>query len=187
MVGKLQLLQQDIGLALDVLFLHAVDACKEAYVFGHRQVFVERELLRHVADVLLDLFVLRADVETGHGAGAACGLVQSCQHVHGCGLAGPICPQESEDFSTADAERDVVHSMERSESLDQMRDLDDVFLSLWGGRRICLCRFVPADARRIEDVGETVQDDFRRVDALDGAFAQEGYALTASHLVEIRR
>ncbi len=53
----------DGGARLPARVGHAVDAGHELEVLQDRQVLVQAEALRHVADVALDLLVLRADVE----------------------------------------------------------------------------------------------------------------------------
>ena len=77
MVLELETAQQFFTLHSYLFTFHAVDASKETDILCYRQVFVERELLRHVTDMLLDLFMLRADVVAHHGACAAGWLVQT--------------------------------------------------------------------------------------------------------------
>jgi len=50
---------------------HAIEPCDEFQVFAHRQVLVQAEALRHVADLALDLVGVAADVVTEAGAVAA--------------------------------------------------------------------------------------------------------------------
>ena len=117
MLREPQPLQQFVGLATDVIVLHAVDACKETDILADGQIFVKREFLRHIADVLLDFFVLGADVVASHGARAAGGLVQSCEHVHGGGLTCAVGSEEAENLAPLHAETDVIDGMERAEGL----------------------------------------------------------------------
>ena len=59
---ELQLLQQTVCLVCYLSIFHSIDATEQPDILSYCQVFVEREPLRHVADVLLYLFVLRANV-----------------------------------------------------------------------------------------------------------------------------
>ena len=90
MVFKLQLFQDLVHLALHLVGFHFIDTCKESNILGHSKVFIKRETLRHIANVLLYLLILRADVETYHPTRSTGGLVQACQHVHRCRLASTI-------------------------------------------------------------------------------------------------
>ena len=79
----------------------AVDAAVEIDVLLDGQVLVQREPLAHVADVGLDLFGLRADVEAGHRAPPAVGarMPQSMRMV--VDLPAPLGPEEAEDLAAA--------------------------------------------------------------------------------------
>lgn len=104
MVFKLQLPQHLVHLTLHLVGFHAVDTSKETNILGNSQIFVEREPLRHIAYVTLNLLIFRADVEAYHPTRSAGGLVQACQHVHRRRLAGTVGTQESEDFASLNAE-----------------------------------------------------------------------------------
>ncbi len=53
---------------------HAVKAGKETQIFNDLEIVVERELLRHVADVLADGFGIAGHIESGNGARPEVGL-----------------------------------------------------------------------------------------------------------------
>src|SRR5262249_37758582 len=69
---------------------HAVETRDEFQVLAHRQVLIETEALRHVADLALDLMRLRADVVAEAGALAFVGREQPCEHADGRGLARAV-------------------------------------------------------------------------------------------------
>src|SRR5262249_33625963 len=64
-----------------------IDAGDELEVLPHRQVLVQAEALRHVADADLDLVGLGADVVTEAGAVPFVRREQPAQHADGRGLA----------------------------------------------------------------------------------------------------
>ena len=124
--GEVQALQQRGCLRAYLRIFHTIDACEEAYVFGHREVFVEREALRHITYVALYLFILRAYVEAADAPRAARGLVQARKHMHGRRLARTVSAEETEYFAPLHGERYIVYGTERSESLHQVRHFDYV-------------------------------------------------------------
>ncbi len=77
--------------------------------------------------MFLDFFLLGVDVETGHAPRARRGIRQAAQHAHGCGLACPVRPEETEDFALPHTEGNVVYSRERPEPFHQIVHLDGTF------------------------------------------------------------
>ncbi len=108
----------------------SVDPSVEADVLGDREVFVEGELLTHVADVLLDALGLRVDVKARNLRTARRWLKQSGQHADGGRLARAIGAQKSQDLACLDGETDVVDGGERAELPGQVVCFND----LHGGR-----------------------------------------------------
>ena len=76
-----------------------VHARHELQVLQDREVLVEAEALRHVADVALDLLALRADVVAERRAAAAVGRQQPAQHAQRGGLAGAVGAEEAVDLA----------------------------------------------------------------------------------------
>ena len=126
MVLKLQLPQHLIHLALHIVRFHTVDASKKTDILSYGKVFVEREPLRHIAYVTLDLFILRADVVAYHPTRSTGWLVQACQHVHGRRLASTVGTKESEYLAFLNTERDVVNGMEIAKGFYQMFYFNDI-------------------------------------------------------------
>ena len=167
--------QHLVGARSDIGLLHAVNACKEADVLPHFQVFVERELLTHVADVALHLFGLPLHVETGHCGSSARRSAQAREHAHGGGLPRPVGTQETEDFAPPHIERDVVHGHERAELLRQPLYLDN--------RTVGMPSLVVTEARRTENVGKARQDAVWRINAVHLSPIKESDTVALPRLV----
>src|SRR5574344_2214216 len=63
-VGKVHLFKQLFCLIFYLPVLHSIDTAKEADVLHYSHVFVERELLAHIAYMLFNLFVFCGNIET---------------------------------------------------------------------------------------------------------------------------
>ena len=100
--------------------------------------------------------------------------------MHGGGLARAVGTEEAEYLATLHAEADVIDGMERTEGLDQVRDLNHILV-------FCLRGFLVLDARRIKDVLKTVEDNIRRIDVSNLPVVKECHTFAAAHLVKIGR
>jgi hypothetical protein len=112
---------------------NAVDARDEFKIFAHREVIVEAEALRHVADAIFDLRRLGADFVTEAGAAALIGRQQPAQHADGGGLAGAVRPKEAENGAASDLHGQVAHHLTAAERFGQAMHVDD---DLGRGRRL---------------------------------------------------
>ncbi len=118
----------------------AIDAGDEFEILAHREIVVEAEALRHVADAGLDLGGIGADVVTETGAAAFVRREQPAQHADGGGLAGAIGSEEAEDGAAFDLHGEVAHHLPPAERFGQAVHVDDdVGRGGRGGR--CRCRF----------------------------------------------
>ena len=97
-------------------FGNAVNAAEKIDVLFHRQVVVERKLLRHVADVPADVFRMRGDVEAADHGAAGCRAQQAAQDADHGRLAGAIGSQETENLARLHADGHVVHGDEIAEA-----------------------------------------------------------------------
>jgi hypothetical protein len=104
---------------------HLVDARGEVEVLADGEVFPEREALRHVADVALDRFRLRADVVAEAGAAAGVRSEQAAHEADRGRLAAAVGPEEAEDLALLDAHRKIDHDFLGAEALVQVVDVDD--------------------------------------------------------------
>ncbi|GJD99972.1 hypothetical protein GMJLKIPL_1890 [Methylobacterium isbiliense] len=93
-------------------------------VLQHRQLAVEREGLRHVADVAARLHVVLADRAAEQPRVPLRGGQEAGEHLHRGGLAAAVRAEEAEDLAAADAEADVVHRREGAEAPRQVLRLD---------------------------------------------------------------
>jgi hypothetical protein len=102
-------------------------SARRSEVLADRQVFPQREALRHVADVTLDRLRLAPDVEAearslrrcrASGARTASGWTSSCR----CHWA-----QEAEDLAAQHRQREILDDVMRTEALVEPADVDDDF------------------------------------------------------------
>ncbi len=114
-------------------FGDTVDAAEEVDVLFHREVVVERELLRHVTDVLFDGFRLRHHIQAAHGCAAGSGQQQPAQHADGGGFARAVGSQESENLAAADVEIHMVHGDKVAEAFHELANFDSVIHVVWTG------------------------------------------------------
>ena len=112
-----QLLQQQVRLTGYLVIAHAIDTSEETDVFLDGQVLIEREALTHIADMPLDLLMLRTDVKACHSTCTRSGLIKPCQHVHCRRFTCPVGTQEAEYLPTLHTERDIIDGMKGAESL----------------------------------------------------------------------
>ncbi len=103
-----------------------IGAGEEVEVLGDRQLAVERELLRHVADALARRGARRAQVDAGDAQRAAGRRQQAAEHAEGGRLAGAVGAEQAEDLAGLDLEADVVDGGEGAELAHQIADLDGV-------------------------------------------------------------
>src|SRR5262249_19609304 len=101
-----------------------VDAGDELEVLAHREVVVEREALRHVADPRLDLLGFAADVEAEAGAAPGVGREQAAQHADGRGLSRAVRPEEAVDQPALDPHGEVAHHGAAGERFGQTLAVD---------------------------------------------------------------
>ena len=96
----------------------------QVQVLAHRQLAIEREGLRHVADAAAALQIRGVHRLAEQPRLAGAGGQEAGQHLHRGGLAAAVGPQEAEDLAAADAEADVRHRGEIAETAGQADRLD---------------------------------------------------------------
>src|SRR5207248_3038509 len=77
----------------------AVHPGVKVHVLAHGQIAVERKLLAHIADVLLEPFRLGGDVAAGYPCVAGSRFQDAAEHPDGRALAGTVGPDEGEYLS----------------------------------------------------------------------------------------
>ncbi len=100
---------------------HLVDAGDEVEVLEHRQVLVEAEALRHVADLAADFVRLGDDVVAEALARAAVGLEEAAEHADGRRLAAAVGPEKAADLALGDLQVQALDHLEVAEALAQVR------------------------------------------------------------------
>jgi len=116
---------QDKGETLRESFRrYSVNTGKKLDVFFHRQVVIERKLLRHVTDAAFDFLGLPAHVKTADDSTAGGRHQKSAQDADRGRLARPIGPQKSEDFAALYIQRDVIDGGKIAETLHQFLHAD---------------------------------------------------------------
>src|SRR5690606_19581085 len=102
-----------------------VEPRDEVEVLPDREVLVEREALRHVADLALDQVGLGPDIVAEHLAAAGIGAEQAADHPDRGRLAGTVRAEEADDLAALYAEVDMVDDHPTVEALGQARHVDD--------------------------------------------------------------
>jgi hypothetical protein len=99
--------------------LHPIDAAEEVQVLHDREIAIERELLRHVADMLAHTLGKSRDVVACDGRLAVARPQKAAQDSDGRRLARAVGAEEADDLSRLRFEADRVHRNEIAEPLGQ--------------------------------------------------------------------
>ena len=108
-------LQQLLNSPGDLVRRQVVELRVQLQILSDRQLAIEREGLRHVADAAARLHVVRAHGLAEQLAGAAGRGKEADQHFHRGGLAAAVRAEEPEDFAAWNLEADVVDRDEVAE------------------------------------------------------------------------
>src|SRR5215208_3144678 len=114
----------------------------EVQVLGDRQVLVQPELLRHVADALPDELRLPRHVVPHHRRLPRRRPQQPAEYADGRRLPRPVRPQKPEHLPALDAEVEMVHRDQRAEGARERMRLDGETAGMGNGR-------VPASGGRL--------------------------------------
>ena len=109
-----------------------VEPRDEEEVLLDRQVLVERELLRHVADFALDARAVAPHVEAEHRPLAGVGRQQAADQADRRRLAGAVGAEEADDLARRDPQRDMVDGDDSVERFGEAGNVDDVHGRLRG-------------------------------------------------------
>src|SRR5579859_260362 len=104
-----------IDAALQLFGGKAVDPAVKREIFEHRQIVVQTEILRHVADSLAHLFGAGSHIEPFHVRAASAEGKQTREHFDDGGFAAAVRAKKAEDFAFFDAEADIVDGHKRAE------------------------------------------------------------------------
>ena len=106
---------------------HLVDARDEVEVLEHRQVLVEAEALRHVADLAADFVRLGDDVVAEAGPEPPSGLSRPHSMRMVVVLPLPLAPRKPQISPSATCRLEAFDHLEIAETLAQSADVDGVF------------------------------------------------------------
>ena len=109
-------------------FGHVKELGVQDQVLPHRQLGIEREGLRHVADLAADVDVVGIDRLAEQPGLPLGGRQQAAQHLHRRRLAAAVGAEEAEDLPPLDPDVDVIDRDEIAEPLGQAVRLDDHLL-----------------------------------------------------------
>ncbi|MNT22526.1 hypothetical protein D3C72_1579130 [compost metagenome] len=96
-----------------------LDGSQEFQVLPHRQVFVQRKALGHVADAAAQRFGLRRNGQAQHFDLARAWFKQPAQHADGGRLARPVRAEEAVYLPARHLQVDVVHRQQIAEAAAQ--------------------------------------------------------------------
>ena len=91
----------------------AIGAGEEGEVLADRELPIEGEFLRDIADPLAGGSPRAGEVDAGDAQRSAGRGEQAAEHAEGGRLAGAVRPEETEDLAAGDVEADVVDGGER--------------------------------------------------------------------------
>ena len=92
----------------------SIQRAEQAQVVARRELVVEREILRHQSDSSLHGIGIAAEPHAVDRDCAVIGCDQSGNHRHRRRLAGAVGPQQTDELSAFDIERDAAHGGDRS-------------------------------------------------------------------------
>src|SRR5262245_66462632 len=107
----------------------------EFEILSNGQFVVERESLRHVADIQARLHVIRPHRLAEQLRGSAGGRKKTSQHFHGGRLAGAVRAEKAENLAALDTEAHVIHGREIAEFTGKSFGLDGRHILRAGGEQ----------------------------------------------------
>ena len=109
-------LQRPFDARVQFSSVDAVETGKQTYVLNDLEIVIERELLRHIADLLAHLFRFARDIEPSHGRSPRSGSQQPAQHADRGGFSGPVGSKKTEHFASANGEIDAIDGHKRRQT-----------------------------------------------------------------------
>src|SRR5437868_2815329 len=97
-----------------------MSASEEAKIFHHREIAVEAEALRDIAELRADQVTFPPDVDAGDGGRATRGMSQPAEHAHGGSFARPVRAEKTENRAPLDVEGEAAHCFEAAEAFAEI-------------------------------------------------------------------
>src|SRR5262249_8967705 len=105
---------------LHASWLEAVNAPVKLQVFSDRQIIVEAEPLRHIADALAHSLRLGANLQPFHPRGSARKRQQSCQQLDNRSLSAAVRSEKAKNLAFLNPKTDVPHRRQIAELAREM-------------------------------------------------------------------
>src|SRR5262245_45587203 len=105
--------------------IDSIDPSDEFQVLAYREVLVEAETLRHIADLAFDLVSFGANVVTEAGSRSLIRSEQTAQHTNGGRLARPVWAQEAVDCPALHLHGQISDHSTTIELFGKAVDIDD--------------------------------------------------------------
>src|SRR3989441_2390359 len=123
-LAQLELAQQRVDARPGNAVGEAPQARGEAQVFSHRQVAVERGVLKHEPDAAPHGEALAHDVVSRDARSAAGGREESREQVNRGGLTGAVRPEQAKELPISDLEVEPIESADRAKVLAEAAGVD---------------------------------------------------------------
>src|SRR5437667_431573 len=123
-LAQLELAQQRVDARPGNAVGEAPQARGEEQVLSHRQVAVERGVLKHEPDAAPHGEALAHDVVSRNARGAAGGRKEGREQVNRRRLTGAVRPEQAEELSIPDLEVEPIESADRAEVLAEAAGVD---------------------------------------------------------------
>ena len=123
-LGELDEVEQLVDLRLQLAAREPEVAAVDEHVLAHRQLRVERVVLRNDAEPGSDAGAVRVWVETEDAQRPAADRRDAADHPHRRALAGAVRPEEAERLAAPDVEVDSVDRDEVAEPLHEAASVD---------------------------------------------------------------
>src|SRR6516225_9925262 len=121
---EVETLQQFLDASFNLACRQMIELRVELEILSYRQFIVERESLRHVADIAARLHVVRPHRSAKQLRRSASCRQKTSQHFH-CGrLAAAVRAEEAENLAATDAEAHMVYGREIAEPTGKLFGLD---------------------------------------------------------------
>ena len=105
--------------------LQSVDRGDELQILADREVFIEAEALRHIADLQLDEVAFGQDVVAEAGAFTAIGRQEPAKQANGRCFAAPVRTQKTVDLTLRHLHVDAIDDFRAVEDFRQAMHVDD--------------------------------------------------------------
>ena len=122
-VGEIHQLQKIIRNLPDIPGTHAVHGTVKVHILPHFQIVIHPKEIRHIADLLPDLFLTRQCVHAIDADTPAIRQHQPADHADCCCLARAVGSHKTEQIPSGDVKRQIAHRLEFAVTFIQIIDI----------------------------------------------------------------